>query len=163
MRLKSIYTIVTLVLCFNSYDVIAEGQIKINYDTDTDIVDLSANGMSLENTLKQLAKKLDFKVELKTDDVDRKVNLNMRGRTITVLNKLIKPNNVVIFQNGLSPNRVTRVTLLPVGEESLEQKIRASMDPPLLTDNAEDNADRIADYERRVQRKLMGLGRRKFE
>ena len=152
---------VALLLCLIAPNVFAEAHIKVDYNAETDVVDLSTSGISLEDVLFQLAEKLDFKVLLKTDDVQRKVHLKMQGRTLAVLNKLIKPNNVIIIQSGLSPNRVTRVILLPVGEQSREQRIRANMDPPLLTDNAEDNAYRIADYERRVQRRLLRLGRHK--
>lgn len=163
MLLRSSITIATILFWFNTGNVFAEARIDVDYNADTDIVDLIASGVSLDTALNRLAEKLDFELVLKGDEVQRKVHLKMQGRTRAVLSKLIKPNNVIIIQNGLTPNRVTRVILLPVGEQSREQKIRASMDPPLLTDNEEDNAYRIADYERRVQRKLMGLGRRKFD
>ena len=116
MWLKYTITIATLLLCLNSHNVFAETLIKIDYNADTDVVDLSANGISLEDVLNQLAEKLDFKVVLKTDDVHRKINLKMQGRTKDVLMKLIKPNNVILSQAETPPQKVTKVILLPTGD-----------------------------------------------
>lgn len=139
----------------------AAGTLNVKYNPDTDILNLKVSDVYLDDVISQLADKLGFKVVLDGNDIHRLVSIDMEARTPAVLDKLIQPNSLIISQAGAPPNRVTNVILLPEGEESRAARIRANMRPPTLTDNAEDNAYRIADYERRVERRIQGLGRHK--
>jgi hypothetical protein len=52
------------------------------------------------------------------------------------------------------------VILLPVGEQSIEMRIREKMPAPRLSGDASEDRERLERHEIRVQRKIMGLGRR---
>ncbi len=137
---------------------IAAGSTLIDYAASTDTLQVNVSGAYLDDVLKQLSTKLSFKLVLNGVNAHRLVNFKMTGKTPVVLNKLIQPDSLILSQDDKPPKHVTNVILLPEGEQSREARIRANMDPPYLTDNAEDNARRTADYERRIKHRIQGMG-----
>ena len=136
----------------------AAGNTEIDYTPGSDTLSLNTSGAYLDDVLKQLSTKLGFKLVLNDVNIHRLVNFKMTGKTPVVLSRLIQPDSLILSQDDKPPKRITNVILLPEGEQSREARIRANMDPPYLTDNAEDNARRTADYERRIKHRIQGMG-----
>lgn len=147
-------------LCIYLMPTISFAGELIEYDKTNDVLTLRLNDVYLDDALQQLAEQIRFKLVLDGEDIHRKVTLSIKGNSKKVIQQLVQPNSVILSQSAVAPYQVTNVILLPVGEHSIETRIRQDMPMPVITDNAEDNARRMADYERRVQRWTDGKGRR---
>ncbi|MFK5947807.1 MAG: hypothetical protein QM500_03420 [Methylococcales bacterium] len=161
MIFKKPIVIFFFLLCINVPAIFAESQIEIeiDYNQQTNELNLNISDAYLDEVLTQLAEKLGFSLLLDGNDLHRLINFEMKGRTLSVLNKLVQPNSVIISQSDVPPNRVTNMILLPIGEQSREAKIREEMRPPPLSGDPVDNAERMKLHERRIQRRIQGLGR----
>jgi len=133
----------------------------IEYNAKNDLLTIQVSDVYLDDVLNQLAEKVNFKVSLDGEDLHRKVTFTISSDSKKAIQQLVQPNNVILSQADTEPHKVTGVFLLPIGEQSREARIRANMEKPILTDNAEDNTRRMAEYERRIERRILGFGIRK--
>ena len=140
---------------------LAESRVHIDYDPKTDMLNLIANDAHLDDILKKLATEIPFKLVLDGEDTHRKVNISLNKKTAEVVKQLVKPDSVILSQSNDAPFKVTNVILLPIGEQSKEEIIRENLRPPPQSDNDEENTQRQALHERRVQRRAQGLGNHK--
>jgi hypothetical protein len=138
---------------------VAEPVLDISYDKKEDVLNLNLEDVFLDDVLKQLSKEIGFTLKLEGDDIHRKVTLSMTDDSAKVVTQLIKPNNVILSQSDTKPHKLTNVILLPVGEQSREMRIREKMPAPRPSGNADKDRKRQKHHERRIQRKMMGLGR----
>lgn len=150
--------LVTLCLCWPMLTMATDKTVAIHYTANTDTLTIKITEAYLDDVLEQLATQLNFKLALNDVDARRLVSFEMTGKTPIVLNKLIQPDSVILSQDNKPPERITNVILLPEGEESREARIRASIPAPPYSDDPAINAENEAIQERRVQRRLQGLG-----
>jgi len=148
--------ITSFILCIFFSTIAKAEQIEINFDEKNNNLTLKVIDASLDQVLLKLASQLNFKLSLEGDEVKRMVSLNMTGPSKKVIEHLVKPNSVIISQSKNEPYKVTNVFLLPVGEQSREAYLRETMHKPPHSDNEEENAKRLQQHERRIQRRLDG-------
>lgn len=152
-----------LYICLAITTAHADNKNTIQYDTNTDLITLDVKDVYLDDLLQQLAKQVKFKLVLDGEDIHRLVTISIRGDSKKVIQKIVKPNSVILSQASTSPYHVTNVILLPIGEKSRIENLQEKMPPPRPSGDIEKDLERQKHYERRIQRKLEGHGRRQDE
>ncbi|MFT7555201.1 MAG: hypothetical protein ACI9LO_001522 [Planctomycetota bacterium] len=159
MKIRKLSLAILLCTFFTSSQALAEAKIDIKYDDQTDSLDLKVKDAYLDDVLSRLSERVGFTFNY-DGDYQRIINLNLEGTSKSVILALVKSGSIVLFQSDAAPHKVTRVILLPVGEHSTEMRIREKMPAPRPSGDAEKDRERQERHETRVQRKIMGLGRR---
>lgn len=163
MNIKTIIFLTFILGILLSSNANSEDQINISYNEQLNTLKINVIDAPLDKVLQVLSSKLNFKLTLDGDESSRKVTLTMTGSSKKVIEQLVKPHSVIISQAETKPYKVTNVFLLPVGEQSRIDRLHEKMPPPRPTGDVERDLERQKHYERRIQRKLEGHGRRQDE
>jgi hypothetical protein len=159
MKIRKLSLAILLCTFFTSSQALAEAKIDIKYDDQTDFLDLKVKDAYLDDVLSRLSERVGFTFDF-TGDYHRIINLNLKGTSKSVILKLVRSGSIVLSQSVTAPNKVTRVILLPVGEEqSVSPKNDTFREPP-LSDDPEENKQRQELMNRRIKNNAQGLGRR---
>jgi len=142
----------TILLCalFPFGPSLADAQIDIKYDNQTDFLELKVKNAYLEDVLNRLSERIAFTL-VNDGNFNRIVNLSVEGRTKSVILKLVKSSSIIMSQSDTPPHKVTRLILLPTGTEQSVHVKQRSLSPPVPTGDPGWDEKKMAHYLRKLK------------